>query len=198
MAEDPPLPPAIPPGAADVPRQLAAADAAWRPIGRAVRWATFDAWTLAVFAALSLPCGLGGVAGIVLAVVLGVTAIVEFVGVRRLRRLDATAPRLLALNQLALAAAIVIYSTWNLYLTTTGGGILPSIRSQLADAGLGGSDGAALARTYVEALYATLALVGGLVPALTAWFYASRAAAVRAYLSATPGWIVQMRRDRLK
>ena len=196
----PPLTPAVPVdaaaaapvSAADVPRLLAAARVAWRPIGRAVRYATFDAWSLAVFAAASLACTGGGVVGVLLGLALGAAAAAEFVGVRRLRRLDPAAPRLLAVNQLCLGGVLVLYAVWMLYLTSVGRGMVAELRSSLREAGLDGGD---LPRTILNALYGIVALLGVILPGATAWFYASRTRLLRDFLDQTPDWLIAMQRD---
>ncbi len=205
MPDVPPPPPpyAVPSpesvSTADVPRQLAAAEAAWRPLRRAVRYATADAWTLAVCAALSVPCMIGGAAGIVLAVALAGIAYVEFKSVRQLKRLDPTALRRLAINQLALAAAAVLYALWNLYLTATDRGLLVWIKSQQLGADVDRETMAQVVetlRTILYVLYGSLAVIGGFVPAMTAWFYTSKQGRLQAYVAETPPWIIQMQRDR--
>ena len=193
----PPLAEVIPaPGpaatpAADVPRQLAAAEVAWRPIGRAVRYATFDAWTLAACGVLSLPCMGVDAAGVIVAILLCVIAFVEFRGANRLRRLDPAAPRLLAVNQLTLTVAVLLYCLWNLYLTRTNRGVMGLLITQGLDPEM-----VATARQVVYAMYAGLALVGPAGTAGAAWFYSTRTAKLRTYLDATPPWILQMQRER--
>ena len=187
-----PVPEAVSP--ADVPRQLAAAELAWRPVRRAVRYATFDAWTLAACAALSIPCVGIDASGVVVAVLLGGVAVVELRSVRRLRRLDPEAPRALAINQLGLGGVILLYSAWNLYLTRSDRGLMAVLMAQgLSQAG---PETVALARQIVYTLYVALAVVGPLTTASTGWFYATRTARLRAYVAETPTWIVQMQRDR--
>ncbi len=181
-----------------VPGQLAAAEAAWRPIGRAAAYARFDAASLAVFAVLSaLPCLGSGWAGYLLAAALGTVAYVEFAAVRQLRRLDLAAPRRLAMNQLALGGGLVLYAGWNLFLTATDrGGLMAELRDNPSLVGDNGPQVAQLLRTSVYALYGSLAVLGVLAPGATAWFYASRSSRLRAYLADTPDWILRMQRDR--
>jgi len=179
---------------ADVPRQLAAAEAAWRPIGRAVRYATFDAWTLAACGVLSLPCMGVDAAGVVVAILLCVIAVVEFRGAKRLRRLDPAAPHLLAVNQLALTAGIFLYAAWNLYLTRSDRGLMGVLIAQGLDQG--GQGMVDSVRQLIYALYAGLAVVGPAGTAAAAWFYSKRTGKLRTYLDTTPPWIVQMQRER--
>ena len=178
----------------DVPRQLAAAQAAWRPVGRAVRYARFDAWTLAACGVLSLPCMGVDAAGVVVAILLCAIAYVEFRGAARLRRLDPTAPRLLAVNQLVLAGAVFLYCLWNLYLTSENRGLIGVLMSQGLDQS--GPEMVASARTILYAMYAGLAVIGPGATLGAAWFYSSRTAHLNAYLANTPAWIVGMQRER--
>jgi hypothetical protein len=200
---DAPTPPSFPAAApppagatvstGDVPRQLAAAQAAWRPVGRAVRYATFDAWTLAACGVLSLPCMGIDAAGVVVAILLCAIAFVEFRGAGRLRRLDPTAPRLLAVNQLVLTGAVLLYCLWNIYLTRMNRGLVGLLIEQGGDQA--GPDMIASARQIIYAMYAGLAVIGPAATAAAAWFYSSRSAHLTAYLIDTPPWILQMQRD---
>ena len=50
---------------------------------------------------------------------------------------------------------------------------------------------ASLTRTMNIAVYATLAVIGTVAPALTAWYYASRARYIREFHQATDATIVE-------
>ena len=52
-----------------------------------------------------------------------------------------------------------------------------------------------LQRTLTLAIYGTLAVIGPIGPALTAWYYASRAKHIDAFCKATPDWAVEVLRE---
>ena len=187
-----------PPMEYEVPRQLALADAAAKPIRRAIAYARFDAWSLAVFAVASLLCVGGSGTDVAVAVLVAATlatvAAVEFVAVHRLRKLDPSAVRLLTRNQLALAAAILAYCGWNLYLTAHDRGLMAALLQQLA--GQADAQTTDVARRAIYALYAGLAVIGPAWTIGTAWYYATRAKPLAAYLAQTPPWVLQVHRDR--
>ena len=193
----PPPPAAVPPEYA-VARELAAARLAWRPVRRAIRYATFDGWSLAVFAGLSaLPCMGFGLAGVVVAVLLGAAAAVELMAVRRLRRLDVGAVRPLVVNQLALGVAVLAYAGWNLYLTSQGRGLMAVVLEQVASQSGQRVDAESTqtVRHGINLLYGILAVLGPAWTGGTAWLYAVGGKRLRTYLARTPPWALQMHRE---
>src|SRR4051794_7068047 len=100
MFPPPPLP-VIPIAASPLsPEQFAqwqAAGVALRKINRAAAVANFDGWSIAIFAALTFMLGYTDVTTIIIALVMGAVAAVELYYVKRLRALDLTAARRLAL-----------------------------------------------------------------------------------------------------
>ena len=48
-----------------------------------------------------------------------------------------------------------------------------------------------LVRSVTVASYAAIAVVGAVVPGLTAWFYARRGGHVRAFREQSPAWVVR-------
>jgi hypothetical protein len=191
------MPPPVTPD--DIPRQLAAATAAWSKLRRAASYASFDAWTLAILGVLSLVCGAYSSAlGLLISAALLIVAVVEFQSVRRLRRLDPRSLVHLAYNQLALAAALIVYSIVSLIQIAHGGGILTTIHEQLAAAGASGG-GAEAEEMVVQAatlLYWLLIAVAIVVQGGTAWFYLSRRKHLENYLAETPAWIQQMQLEK--
>ena len=174
-------------------QQLASARLTARKIRRAVSVATFDGWTIAIFAALSLVCGFSSVRGVGMGAGMAVIAGIELTGAGRLRRLDPRAARMLGFNQLAFAMLLIVYAIVSLHGELTSG-----LSSQLS-----GIDPAAvdmlkpyegLVRQITIAVYGSLIAVAVLAQGGTALFYFSRTKHVEAYLKQTPAWIVQMQR----
>ncbi len=164
-----------------------------RKIRRAAGVASFSGWSMVVFAGLTLLGALfGSVQAIVVGGALGLVGWNELRGATMLRRFDERAPRLLGFNQIALGVLIVAYSAWSLWsglhstpLASLGGSTGdPEMDAMVSD----------LARVITISLYSTLAVVGVVVPGLTALYYFSRAKLLRSFESQTPAWVMQAMR----
>ena len=98
-------------------------------MNRAIGVASFNAWTFAVLCGASV-CLLPyqfTVAGILITLVLGAVAYLEFRGKKQLAQLNVAGCRLLGWNQVLLLTAIVIYCTWSIVW----GYLYPSPMSQM-------------------------------------------------------------------
>lgn len=145
-----------------------------------------------MFAAPTLLFGLFDLSGLLLGIALAAVTWGEFDGARRLRRMDLSAPRRLALNQALLFAAITIYAGWSIYTGLRGPGALAS-----ATAGSGGGPEVdamlapykGLERTLTVAIYGGVIAASALAQGLTALYYASRRKFIEGYLTATPQWV---------
>ena len=182
-------------------QQLAAARVAAKRLRRAAGVANFDGWTLAFFAGLTLIFAIVGfdVQGIVGGVALTTIAFIELRGAARLRVLDPAAPRILALNQLALSALIILYAIWRLYQLSKGKVDLgpgfddpvfndPTVGSMKGDA----SD---MAKQLMLLLYGGLIAIAVFAQGGLALYYFTRAQTLRSYLEQTPPWILQMQKS---
>jgi hypothetical protein len=187
----PPSGPAISP---EILRQLKLAQQRGKKIRRAAGMATFNGWTIGVFAALSLVSGIFSLTGFVLGIALAIAAFNEFNGAKLLRRLDLRAPRRLGFNQLGLCGVLIVYSLWSIHSAFAG----PSPYASAMPAGgqvapiVGSIE--QLQRTIVLATYVSL-IVGSIVfQGSTAWYYFSRARHIRAYVNQTPQWVIELQR----
>jgi hypothetical protein len=175
-------------------QQLAVARVASKRIRRAVAVATFDGWTLAVFAALSIVCGLSSVSGILMGIGMGVIASIELRGTKQLRRVDPQAARRLGFNQIALALLLILYAVWSLWSEWSGGGMI-AVVSEVDPAAaelLKPMEG--LAHLLSMMVYGSLIGVAMFAQGGMAWFYFTRIKHIQEYLEQTPAWIVQMQR----
>ncbi len=183
------------PSPLEVQQQLMAAKLASKKIRRAVIVALSDAWTIAIFAALSFVCGLfGGVSGVVMGVGMGVIAYFEFTGAARLRRLEPSATKMLGYNQLAFACLLILYAAWNLYDAANGGGMLGDLKSHEAELGASGKDFEDLGQMINSAIYLSLMGVAVFAQGGTALYYFSREKYLRWYIEQTPPWIIDMQK----
>ena len=176
--------------------QLAIARQRGKSIRRAVAVASFNGWTAGLFAAVSLVCGVFSLVGFLLGAALAIAAYNEFRGAQELRRFDEGASRRLGLNQVGLCAALVLYGAWGVYSTYS--------TSSAYAAALAGSAQAAQLVGSIERLEKTVSLgvYGGLIVLSilfqggTAWYYFTRRRVLRAYISETPAWILELERAR--
>jgi hypothetical protein len=178
-------------------RQLAVARAG----GSTIRWcrgmALFDAYTIALFALISILSGYNSLPGLFIGFGLGIVAWVEFRAVAALGQLKPEAVRHLGYNQLALAAVLIVYAVWNLALPGQNGiaaainaaGADPQTQQQLRQM-LGGDAG----DFFNWLIYGSLIAIAVFVQGGTALYYLSREKRVRAYVEQTPDWIQQMQK----
>ncbi|HVT88847.1 MAG TPA: hypothetical protein VHD56_08355 [Tepidisphaeraceae bacterium] len=183
------------PPSAEHLEQLAAARIRRVKIDRAVRSALFSAWTLAIFAAFSFVGGILSVSGMAIAIGLGFIAYFEFRGAAQMKRLDINGPKNLAINQIVLGALLFIYGAYSLWASLHA----PPALSELSDAdwqalGMKSTDLQDLERMIWIVLYITVMVVAIIAPGLTAWYYSTRAKFIKAYLSETPQWIVELQK----
>jgi hypothetical protein len=192
----PPIPPAPASGLApnQVTELIAARDRAAK-IRRAASVARFDAWMIAVFAVLTGLTGIFSLSSLLLAAGMAFVAWREFQGVAALRRLDAGALKLLAINQLCLAGILIAYALFQVYVSSTARGEYSAAAggdAQLTQM-LGPIDD--LVKLLTLSIYGAIILVAIFVQGGTALYYFSRARYLRAYLSETPTWILDLQRQ---
>jgi hypothetical protein len=195
--------PAIPIPAAALPppqlspehlQQLAVARQAARKVRRAAAVASFDAWTIAIFAALSLVTSLTEPSGLLLCVGMIAVAVVEFRGAAALKRLDPDAARTLGFNQLALATMLILYALWRLHAEMSGPS--PYAAYTAGDPDLAQMLGPveSLTRTIALAVYGAIIVVALFAQGGLAAYYFTRRQHIDAYLRQTPEWILAMQR----
>jgi hypothetical protein len=192
----PPLAQSLPQFSEENLRQLSAARGAARKIQRAVSVANFDGWTLAACGALTIGVGLGDVPSMAAGVVLGAIAFVELRSAAQLKRLKMEAIRTLSINQLVLAALIILYAIWRLYVTSKPGYFSSSI-PELNDPQFAPMMGSVnnLAQTASRALYGGLIAIAIFAQGGLAWYYHTRGKRLKAYLAHTPEWIITLQRE---
>ncbi len=194
----PPLPPAsiYPANPNFSPAHMAALSEAnqnFAKIRRTLFVATFDGWSVAVFAALTFVCGIGDWQVMLLGLAMGAVAYVELTAVSRLRRLNPTVIRWLWINQVALGSAIIIYAISQLLAAANGPGPFaakigePALNKMVDTYG-------PLVNQLTQAIYfgviaAAIFMQGGL-----ALYYHTRGPHVQRYLEQTPAWILTMQR----
>jgi hypothetical protein len=195
MSVPPPIPPAIPQQLTpENLQQLQSARAAMKKIRRAVNAARLEGYSVAIFGAISFVFSIGSVSGMLFSAILTAIGVIEITAASKLVRLDLRAPRILAVNQLALAALILLYALWNIYTEVAHpnadlAGLSPSDIQAMNQLGVSG---------YIDAGHQIMILVyiglilAALIEAAMALYYHTRAQHLRQFLNQTPPWIVSM------
>ncbi len=164
-----------------------------RKIKRAASVASFNGWSAAVFAAISLPFGFWSMTALVIGVGLGVIAFNEFYGRRMLQRMDLRGPVLLGWNQIGFALLLLCYCAWSVYSMVMNpstvsdqlGALPPEMASMV-----GSIEEMTLMLTYLT--YGTVAMVSLIIFGGNAWYYFSRRKWMKSYLNETPRWVVEL------
>jgi len=185
------------PAASPSPEHLAQLDAARlmsRKIKRAVSVANFDGWTIAAIAAITIVFSITSIPGMALGLGMTYVAWRELSSAAALKKLDAAAPRRLAINQMVLSAMLVLYFGWALYQDLSGPAASAQILAQAPDAQGMLGDFDQISRQITIWTYVGLMAASLLAPGGTAWYYSSRQKLLRTYLATTPKWIIDYQR----
>lgn len=195
-AHSPAVPVAAPPQLSpEHHRQLAIARKAVRKLRRTISVASFDGWTVAVFAALTLLTSITDPSGLFMGLGMAAVAFVELNSVGRLRQLDTRATRTLALNQIALASILTLYALWRLHTEMTG--VSPYQAYKSADPQIARMLQPVENLTHLVsmALYGAMIAVAFFAQGGLALFYFTRGKHIDAYLAQTPRWIIEMQKS---
>jgi hypothetical protein len=174
---------------------LAAAKPRLKKVRAAVRVATFNAWTIGVLAALSVPFAFFSIEGMLMALGLSVIAYIEFRGRRGLLQYDPSAATLLGWNQVGLLTLITAYCIWALWTALSGPG--PLARELQAQPELGEALGSieevdSLYRGVAVAFYGLVILLSLVFQGLNAVYYFTRRKYIVACLRDTPKWVLDL------
>ncbi len=173
-------------------QQFVKASGAAAKLTRASRMASFNGGSMLVLAFLCAPFALMDMTNALVAAVLAVLGGIELRGRTRLQRLDPGAGPMLALNQLALLSAILIYCGWSIYANLTSPGPLAS-HPELQGLQI---DIVGLERTIVWTVYGAVAAGSVIYQGLCTLYYFKIGRRVRDYVEQTPPWILELQRGR--
>lgn len=158
-------------------------------IRRAVGVAKFDGFTLAFCALITLIGSISSLPGFLLGLALGGVAVIELVSARRLTRLDPTAPKILALNQLLFAAALMVYALYNLLFPAP----LPKeLTDSAKDLKSLGMDIDGLNNSFNQLVYFALIASAFFIQGGMALYYYSKQRVLRAVTKSTPQWVLDL------
>jgi hypothetical protein len=173
--------------------QIAIARKSSAKIRRACSVAKFSGVTTAVFAALTIVFSLTSLTGLLLGMGMAIVSIFEFRGVSEFTRLDPTAPKRLAINQIAFATMLILYSAvsyWNYVHSPEQLSAVVSDR-QVADMI---DEFKPLINSIMAAVYIGVAIAALIGPGLTAVYYYSRKRYIEDYIANTPQWIQDLQK----
>jgi hypothetical protein len=177
---------------------LAAAKPRLKKVRAAIRVATFNAWTIGVLAALSVPFAFFSIEGMLMALGLCIIAYIEFRGRRGLLQYDPSAATLLGWNQVGLLTLITAYCLWVLWAALRGPG--PLATELQAQPELGEALGSveeidSLYRGVAVVFYGMVILLSLIFQGLTAVYYFTRHKHIVACLLNTPEWVLDLERN---
>lgn len=157
---------------------------------RAAKVAQFNGLSMIILAVLCAPFGLMDVTNFIAAGLLGLLGAVELIGRSRFQRLNASAGRMLAVNQLVLLIAILAYCARQIYVAHTHPDALAN-RPELQGLGI---DLQGLEKSLAWTLYASVAAASVLFQGFCAIYYLRTGRRIRDYVESTPDWIVDLLR----
>ncbi|MHB1157419.1 MAG: hypothetical protein ACYC26_11365 [Phycisphaerales bacterium] len=160
-----------------------------RRIDRVCGMAAFNGWSAAILAALSMLFVLFDPLSILAVLVLGIVAFVEFRGRNRVKQLDERGLSMLAANQAAFGAVIILYACRQ--LISVAGGSDPHLQ-ELAGVGDMGRQIADLEQTLLLLVYASLIPATIIFQGGMAWFYFRSRKVLRAFIVDTPPWVIDL------
>lgn len=162
-------------------------------IDRVLGVASFNGWSEATFATLSVIIGLidPSLITVIAAVALTAVACTEFKGRAMVRQLNSRGLSVLSINQLAFGGLIILYALWQLYSLTQGG---DSHLAELADYGEMGQQIAELQQVIARMVYWSLIAGTILFQGGMALFYHRSHKPLKAYMTDTPAWVIDILR----
>jgi hypothetical protein len=156
--------------------------------------ASFDAWTVGIFGALTFAFSLTDLSGLMLGVGMMGMATIELRSAGRLRRMDPAAARTLGFNQLALGSLLFGYAIWRSITVASGKGVYDAVGASDPQLAHMLQPMENLTRLISYAVYAALMAIAVFAQGGMALFYFSRVKHVKVYVARTPAWIVAMQR----
>lgn len=201
------IPPPVPPGVAGDPlgpeqwQELTTALGELVGLRRVISIASFNAWTAAVLAGLSVLLAVTDpLGGLLAAAALAVVSWNEFRGRRQLRRLNPKGSVTLGCNQLLLIALIASYGTWKILAAIHGpdpyAGQLDALRDSPAFQDLLKNLGS-LHVIIAAVVYGSVIVLVSLVQGVNAVYYFAQGPRLRTHLATRPAWIIRIERMML-
>lgn len=169
-----------------------------KPIRKAAGYAKASGWMTLIAGMVSVLFSLGSIPGMMLGMVLAGIGMRELGLARRLDALDLQAPSKLALNQLALGGALIVYAVWKIVTYDSANSVLagslasdPTIASMPEMAGtldqLGQIEYLLSIGVSVVLIVCAFAMQGG-----TAMYYWRKKKKIQSLHRHSPGWVLRV------
>lgn len=175
-------------------RAIAEAKLRRKKLNRAMGFATYNTWSFAAIAAMSLLIAVFSPSSLIAVLCLAALAWNEHRGRRQLQQLDEKGPRTLGYNQLAFCALIAVYCIYQLFNAIFGSDPYAEQIAQTPELEQMLDPMRELIQVATIAAYSAVLVLGVGMQGLMAWYYFSRVRMLREYLRETPGWIVELDR----
>lgn len=168
-----------------------------KPIEKAARYAQLSGWTTLLAGALSLPFAFGNIPMMVFSLVIAGIGTHELTLRRSLIQLDLRAPKKLALNQLILGGALMVYAVFMLVsspsktIVESAMEADPMMQSVPELSGMM-DDLIQLEQVATAMMYVGMILMAVLVQGATALYYMLKGKKLKAMHRHTPGWVIRI------
>ncbi|MBX3388885.1 MAG: hypothetical protein KF691_05470 [Phycisphaeraceae bacterium] len=195
MTVQPSQPAAVGPLSTEHLNEISAAQRRSKKILRAAGIAAFSGWSMVIFAVVTLMFAImSDWSAWAIGIGLALCGVNELRGGALLRRMEARGARVLGWNQIFLGALIIGYALWSLRSAIGN----PALNSMMQGTGDPQIDALASQLTVAVTwgLYGSMAVVGLVVPGLTAIYYFTRGPLVTRFCRETPEWVVEVIRRR--
>lgn len=156
----------------------------------AAKVASFNGWSIAFFAGVSILFGLFSLTSLLMGVGLAVVARNEFAGRTRLRKFDPSGLELLWRNQVGFMVLIIAYCAWSMYRAVAVPD--PEMAEVMELLGEGTEE---LVQSLTLTVYAVVIVATGIFQGLNARYYRLRVARIREYVRETPPWVLDLQRS---
>jgi len=168
-----------------------------KPIEKGVRYAHFSGWTTLLAGALSVPFALHNAPLLIFSVVIAGVGMRELTVRKELKGLDLSAPKKLAINQLVLGGALIVYA---LYMLTFAPSESMVESAMISDPTLASTpeisgmmdDMVELEKFATAMMYVGMIVLAVLVQGGTALYYLRKGTRLKQLYQQTPPWAVEV------
>lgn len=175
-------------------QQIVRAQQQRKKLSRATKVASFNAWSFAILAGLSVLIAVFSPWSLVAAILLAWLSFNEFRGRRQLQALCPSGPRTLGWNQVFCCLCIAGYCALKLYQALAGEGVYATAIAEHPEIAHMLEPMEGLIESMTIATYLIVLIVGVGVQGVTAWYYFTRHRVLDDYVNQTPDWVLDLQR----
>ncbi len=166
-----------------------------KKLRRAQSVASFNIWSCAICAAISGLIAVFSFSAAIGAIALGALAYNESRGRAALQRLELSAPRQLAINQMIFASLLILYAGWGIISTLQAAPVSDQYAQYSAEVQELMQPFDSVYLTASIAMYVGVGLFSLVFQGGTALYYITRRSHLERYLQETPEWILNLQRN---